>query len=137
MAKRFKKGDELYLMVKVYDTGTTDGYDYIVEWKDVVDGMVCYASVGQVQLVSNADFGTSGGTDWQSKYDECSEAANRRITELEAECERYRQRNIALRRTVDSLTASEDKNTHRAMLMDALIEILLEKIGEMRKKSNG
>ena len=80
MGKRFNKGDELYFMVKVHDTGTTDGYDYIIEWKDVVDGMVCYASVGQAQLVSDADFGTS--IDWQAKYNEYNEKAEAKIREL-------------------------------------------------------
>jgi chromosome segregation ATPase len=82
MEKRFKKGDELYLMVTVHDTEPTlrDGYDYTVEWKDVVDGMACLASVGQAQLVSDADFGTS--IDWQAKYNEYNEKAEAKIREL-------------------------------------------------------
>jgi hypothetical protein len=82
MEKRFKKGDELYLMVTVHDTEPTlrDGYDYTVEWKDVVDGMACLASVGQEQLVSDADFGT--GIDWQAKYNEYNEKAEAKIREL-------------------------------------------------------
>jgi chromosome segregation ATPase len=56
-----------------------------------------------------------------------------KVNNLQTDCEQYRQSNVALRRTVDALTASEDKNTHRAMLMDSLIEILLEKIEEMRR----
>ena len=80
MEKRFKTGDELYLMVKVHDTEPTGGYDYTVEWKDVVDGMGCLASVGQAQLVSDADFGTS--IDWQATYNEYSEKARRTIADL-------------------------------------------------------
>lgn len=80
MEKKFKKGDELYLMVKVHDTEPTSGYDYTVEWKDVVDGMGCLASVGQAQLVSDADFGTS--IDWQAKYNEYNEKAEAKIREL-------------------------------------------------------
>ena len=82
MEKRFKQGDEVYLMVKVHDTEPTlrDGYDYTVEWKDVVDGMACLASVGQAQLVSDADFGTS--IDWQAKYNEYNEKAEAKIREL-------------------------------------------------------
>lgn len=80
MEKRFKKGDELYLMVKVHDTEPTGGYDYTVEWKDAVDGMGCLASVGQAQLVSDADFGTS--IDWQAKYNEYNEKAEGKIREL-------------------------------------------------------
>ena len=80
MEKRFKKGDELYLMVTVHDTEPTDGYDYTVEWKDVVDGMGCLASVGQAQLVSDADFGTR--IDWQAKYNEYNEKAESKIREL-------------------------------------------------------
>lgn len=79
MEKRFKKGDELYLMVKVYDV-LSGGYDYTVEWKDVVDGGPTYASVGQAQLVSDADFGTS--IDWQAKYNEYNEKAEAKIREL-------------------------------------------------------
>ena len=80
MEKRFKKGDELYLMVTVHDTEPTGGYDYTVEWKDAVDGMGCLASVGQAQLVSDADFGTS--IDWQAKYNEYNEKAEAKIREL-------------------------------------------------------
>lgn len=80
MEKRFKKGDELYLMVTVHDTEPTGGYDYTVEWKDAVDGMGCLASVGQAQLVSDADFGTS--IDWQAKYNEYNEKAEAKIKEL-------------------------------------------------------
>lgn len=79
MEKRFKKGDELYLMVKVYGV-LSGGYDYAVEWKDVVDGGPTYASVGQAQLVSDADFGTS--IDWQAKYNEYNEKAEAKIREL-------------------------------------------------------
>ena len=80
MEKRFKNGDELYLMVTVHDTEPTGGYDYTVEWKDAVDGMNCLASVGQAQLVSDADFGTS--IDWQAKYNEYNEKAEAKIKEL-------------------------------------------------------
>ena len=80
MEKRFKNGDELYLMVTVHDTEPTGGYDYTVEWKDAVDGMNCLASVGQAQLVSDADFGTS--IDWQAKYNEYNEKAEAKIREL-------------------------------------------------------
>lgn len=80
MEKRFKKGDEVYLMVTVHDTEPTDGYDYTVEWTDAVDGMNCLASVGQEQLVSVADFGTS--IDWQAKYNEYNEKAEAKIREL-------------------------------------------------------
>ena len=80
MEKRFKQGDEVYLMVKVHDTEPTGGYDYTVEWKDVVDGMACLTSVGQAQLVSDADFGTS--IDWQAKYNEYNEKAEAKIKEL-------------------------------------------------------
>lgn len=80
MEKRFKEGDELYLMVTVHDTEPTGGYDYTVEWKDAVDGMNCLASVGQAQLVSDADFGTS--IDWQAKYNEYNEKAEGKIREL-------------------------------------------------------
>ena len=80
MEKRFKKGDEVYLMVTVHDTEPTDGYDYTVEWKDAVDGMNCLASVGQAQLLSNADFGTN--IDWQAKYNEYNEKAEAKIREL-------------------------------------------------------
>ena len=79
MEKRFKKGDKLYLMVKVYDV-LSGGYDYTVEWKDAVDGLGCLASVGQAQLVSDADFGTS--IDWQAKYNEYNEKAEAKIREL-------------------------------------------------------
>ena len=56
-----------------------------------------------------------------------------KVNNLEAECEQYRQTNVSLSRTVNLLTASEDRNTHRAMLMDSLMMILLEKIEEMRR----
>ena len=119
MEKRFKKGDELYLMVKVYDTGTADGYDYVVEWKDAVDGMGCLASVGQAQLVSDADFGTS--IDWQAKYNEYNEKAEAKIRELAtrlngmAESLREAQAkavslNTALTEQTIANTALEDKN---------------------------
>ena len=119
MEKRFKKGDELYLMVKVHDTEPTGGYDYTIEWKDAVDGMGCLASVGQAQLVSDADFGTS--IDWQAKYNEYNEKAEAKIRELAtrlngmAESLREAQAkavslNTALTEQTIANTALEDKN---------------------------
>ncbi len=119
MEKRFKKGDELYLMVTVHDTEPSAGYDYTIEWKDAVDGMGCLASVGQAQLVSNADFGTS--IDWQAKYNEYNEKAEAKIRELAnrlnemAESLREAQAkavslNSALKAQNDANLELEDKN---------------------------
>ena len=121
MEKRFKTGDELYLMVTVHDTEPTGGYDYTVEWKDAVDGMGCLASVGQAQLVSDADFGTSNGIDWQATYNEYSEKARRtiadlskRITELNALLKEAQEKavnlNSALKDQIAVNTELEGKN---------------------------
>jgi chromosome segregation ATPase len=145
MEKRFKKGDELYLMVTVHDTEPTlrDGYDYTVEWKDVVDGMACLASVGQAQLVSDADFGTS--IDWQAKYNEYNEKAEGKIRELAtrlngmAESLREAQAkavslNSALKAQNDANLELEDKNAMLARKNDELdkrnaeLSVLIDKL---------
>lgn len=143
MEKRFKKGDELYLMVTVHDTEPMDGdgYDYTVEWKDAVDGMNCLASVGQAQLVSNAGFETS--IDWQAKYNEYNEKAEAKIRELAnklnemAESLREAQAkavslNSALKAQNDANLELEDKNALLARKNRELEESLSTKKGEVK-----
>lgn len=153
MEKRFKNGDELYLMVNVHDTEPTDGYDYIVEWKDAVDGMACLAYVGQAQLVSDADFGTS--IDWQAKYNEYNEKAEAKIRELAnrlnemAESLREAQAkavslNSALKAQNDANLELEDKNALLSRKNDELettvseLSVLVDKLRkEMAQREKG
>ena len=119
MAENYKVGEKYFLPVRVFEVMDDITYAYPVRI-EFENGNGCMdgrnAIKGNPNLLLTAE-----------------EVAETRIKELEAECEKYRQSNIALRRTVDALTASEDRNTHRAMLMDALMIILLEKINEMRR----
>lgn len=143
MEKRFKEGDELYLMVKVHGTKPSDGYDYIIWWKDAVDGMDCLASVGQAQLVSGADFGTSNGIDWQATYNEYSEKAQRtiaglskRITEMDALLKdtqsKVSQLESALSAQNDANLELEDKNALLSRKNRELEESLPTKKGEVK-----
>ena len=78
MEKRFKEGDEVYLKAVVHEVDPGNGYDYSILWKDSVDRAACMLTVGEGQLFS-AD---ESGIDWQDKYNEYNENAERKIREL-------------------------------------------------------
>lgn len=135
MKKRFKKGDKLYLMVKVYDV-LSGGYDYTVEWKDVVDGGPTYASVGQAQLVSDADFGTS--IDWQAKYNEYNEKAEAKIRELANKLNDMEESLREAQANAVSLNSALKAQNDANMELEDKIALLAKKNRELEERlSNG
>jgi HSP20 family molecular chaperone IbpA len=160
MAKEFKVGDKCYLPVEITDTNFGrdfpvqfryfDGEDHYTESVAYKEGVLLTAEdvVSKYKTKADAMEVVSDSLQGENEKLEAElaelekknlelENENGKLTakvnNLQTDCEQYKQSNAALRRTVDALTASEDKNTHRAMLMDSLIEILLEKIEEMRR----
>lgn len=120
MEKKFKKGDNLYLAVKVCDVHL-GGYDYTVEWKDVVDGGPTYASVGEGQLVSAEEVACRPNIDWQEKFNEVAMAASTQRKEFDVAVAHVKELQLKLS---EAKTALSDK--------DAEIERLKAKLEEQK-----